>query len=441
MGALARGGAAPHNPGGNLSKLSRPQAVHAGPAGPVLAGCRAGLVGCSAGFPARSLRKVCCGCLHPPWGCWHTSGSSLVWLSLRISVWVALVAAAVTVVRDSSLHRAPQQRLVNAALSVGTSVAALAVLQILTPLGTAVPRYCRTAVRASVPAIGRPADAYSLAYSRPDARASPSTAASAFVPRNTPGGVRMQGLTPAGGHPCSMDSPQIIVSGAYKGGVGKTTLALELAYLLDAPLVDLDWDKGGATKRWGYVPTESSPLLDALERGKTPRLRKGRGKADLVAGDRDLEANQPAPDDMADALRRWAADWGRPYVVVDTHPGGVPSTLGAMAAASVIVTPTILAIGELDGLEGLVEELGDYPLLVVPNRVPRTPDRRLLERLKDLVKRYELPVAPVISEHKRLPRRSGRMAVTAADPVPKVWENYATELRSVADAVRKYHGG
>ena len=238
-----------------------------------------------------------------------------------------------------------------------------------------------------------------------------------------------------------MDSPQIIVSGAYKGGVGKTTLALELAYLLDAPLVDLDWDKGGATKRWGYVPTESSPLLDALERGKTPRLRKGRGKADLVAGDRDLEANQPAPDDMADALRRWAADWGRPYVVVDTHPGGVPSTLGAMAAASVIVTPTILAIGELDGLEGLVEELGDYPLLVVPNRVPRTPDRRLLERLKDLVKRYELPVAPVISEYKRLPRRSGRMAVTAADPVPKVWENYASELRSVADAVRKYHGG
>ena len=80
----------------------------------------------------------------------------------------------------------------------------------------------------------------------------------------------MRVLTPAGGHPYAIESPQIIVSGAYKGGVGKTTLALELAYLLDAPLVDLDWDKGGATKRWGYVPTESSPLLDALERGKTP---------------------------------------------------------------------------------------------------------------------------------------------------------------------------
>ncbi len=238
-----------------------------------------------------------------------------------------------------------------------------------------------------------------------------------------------------------MSSPQIIVSGAYKGGVGKTTLALELAHLLDAPLVDLDWDKGGATKRWGYVPTESSPLLDAIEWGRTPRPRRGRGKADLVPGDRDLEANQPSPDEMAETLRRWAADWGRPYVVVDTHPGGVPTTLGAMAAASVIVTPTVLAIGELDGLEGLVEELADYPLLVVPNKVPRTPDRRLLERLRDLVKRYELPVAPVISDHRRLPRRTGRMAITASDPVPKVWESYAAELRAVAGAVRGYHNG
>jgi len=50
---------------------------------------------------------------------------------------------------------------------------------------------------------------------------------------------------------------KIITVAAYKGGVGKTTLALELAYLLDAPLVDLDWDKGGATRRWGYKPGET----------------------------------------------------------------------------------------------------------------------------------------------------------------------------------------
>ncbi len=33
---------------------------------------------------------------------------------------------------------------------------------------------------------------------------------------------------------------KIVTVAAYKGGVGKTTLAMELAYLLEAPLVDLD---------------------------------------------------------------------------------------------------------------------------------------------------------------------------------------------------------
>ena len=231
---------------------------------------------------------------------------------------------------------------------------------------------------------------------------------------------------------------KIVTVAAYKGGVGKTTLALELAYLLDAPLVDLDWDKGGATKRWGYQPTETSPLLSALERGSVPRPRRGRSKADLVPGDRDFEANQPEADVVAEVLEKWAAEWARPFVVVDTHPGGSPATLGAMNAASVVVTPTVLATGELDGLEGLIEETADYPLLIVPNKVPRIPDRRLTSRLKDLVTRYELPVAPVVSEHRRLPKRSARMAVSAFAPTPKTWERYATELRDVAEAVRTY---
>ena len=40
----------------------------------------------------------------------------------------------------------------------------------------------------------------------------------------------------------------IITIAAWKGGVGKTELAKELAWLLDGVLVDLDWDAGGATR-------------------------------------------------------------------------------------------------------------------------------------------------------------------------------------------------
>ncbi len=234
---------------------------------------------------------------------------------------------------------------------------------------------------------------------------------------------------------------KIITVAAYKGGVGKTTLALELAYLLDAPLVDLDWDNGGATRRWGYQPGESSPLLDALAQGKTPRPRRGRRKPDLIPGDEDFGETQPDADVMSETLEKWAAEWGRPWVVVDTHPGGLPSTHGAMAAASVVVTPTILATGELDGLEGLLEKAADYPLLVVPNKVQRVPDASLVRRLRDLVRRYEVPVGPVVSEYRRLPRRSGRMVISAFDPVPKTWERYAHELTALAEAVRSYSDG
>ncbi len=231
---------------------------------------------------------------------------------------------------------------------------------------------------------------------------------------------------------------KIVTVAAYKGGVGKTTLALELAYLLNAPLVDLDWDKGGATNRWGYRPGATSPLLDALETGKVPRPRKGRGKPDLVPSDRDFEANQPEANTMAEALEKWAAAWDRAYVVVDTHPGGSPATLGAMQAASVVVTPTVLANAELDGLEGRLEEAADYPLLIVPNKVARVPDRRLVERLRALVDRFDLPVAPLVFEHRRLPRRTGRMTVSALDPVPQTWKQYAQELAAVAASIKEH---
>ncbi len=78
---------------------------------------------------------------------------------------------------------------------------------------------------------------------------------------------------------------KVLVVASPKGGVGKTTLAYELAYLLDAVLLDLEWDGGSASRRWGYRPgyEATDPLFDALEKRRTPRPRRGFRKADLEA--------------------------------------------------------------------------------------------------------------------------------------------------------------
>lgn len=234
---------------------------------------------------------------------------------------------------------------------------------------------------------------------------------------------------------------KIITVAAAKGGVSKTTLSYELAYLLDAPLVDLDWDSGGATRKWGYRHETHvrSPLLDALETGRAPSLQLGHGRRpDLLPGHPDFADRQPESEEMAALLEKWAAAWGREYVVVDTHPGAAHAGHGAMLAASVVVTPVVLATNELNALEGMLAEVGDYPLLLIPSKVPRTIPGAELRRLRRLVEASEVPVGPVVPYCRPLEIRKRRAAVTAEVPVPANARAFVDAMHEVADAVRSY---
>lgn len=210
---------------------------------------------------------------------------------------------------------------------------------------------------------------------------------------------------------------RIITVAAAKGGVGKTTLAYELAAALDGILVDLDWDAGGATRMWGFDPGASAraPLLDALERapdGRPPRPRRRPHQPLLVPGHPDLAASHIPEDLVADALGAWAREWGSEvgHVVVDTHPGANPLTDGALAAADLVVVPVILGVRELDALAAMLNDFAEYRLLLVPTMVPAIPPRRMVDRLEAMVG-PDIAVSPPIRDHRWLRRRLRRAAL------------------------------
>lgn len=232
---------------------------------------------------------------------------------------------------------------------------------------------------------------------------------------------------------------RLVTVAAAKGGVGKTTLAYELAAALGGVLVDLDWDAGGATRMWGFQPRDAvrAPLLDALERGpaeRAPRVKHRAHQPDLVPSHPDLAASRIERGLVADCLAAWAPAWDAPYLVCDTHPGANALTDGAIEAADLIVIPVVLGARELAALEAIVEELAEHRLLLVPTMVPALPPRRLVERLAALAG-DRLAVAPPISEHRWIRRRLRRAAlVRQPNPGARV-RAAAAEFRAVAQAV------
>lgn len=235
---------------------------------------------------------------------------------------------------------------------------------------------------------------------------------------------------------------KIVTVWAPKGGVGKTTLAYEIAYALGGVLVDLEWDDGGARVQWGIrepEPSKRARLLRGFRTGQAPRPLRAKRRPDLVPGHPDLEDELPQSERLAALLPKWAVEWERPFVVIDTHPGSGRAGRGALAVADLVLVPTLLKTKELNALAGAVVEYRDFPLLIVPNMVPPVPPAKELERLEAIVRSAGVPVAPPVRNHPWWARRQIPSAITShpADAVPASVSEAWLQLWRLAQEVQR----
>ena len=236
----------------------------------------------------------------------------------------------------------------------------------------------------------------------------------------------------------------IITFANYKGGVGKTTSAVNIASVLGEMgkkvlIIDLD-PQGSASLHFG-VRDEGREFLRALEKTiALPVIHTAAGGVDLTpSGPALAEAVQRfsgtlGADLLGRCLMRTQGDWG--LIIIDCPPSLGILTSSALRVSQHLIIPIEANPLSLDGLNRMIETLDSIRregsrlsiLGIIPCRA--NPRRRIhKEILADLEKMFPGKIAPAIRENVALaeaPARGQPITLYAPD------SNGAADYRRVA---------
>ncbi len=167
-------------------------------------------------------------------------------------------------------------------------------------------------------------------------------------------------------------TPRVLTIANQKGGVGKTTTAINLGTALAAIgervlLIDLD-PQGNASTGLGIstrarhlsaydVLTGEASILDAAQATDVPRLAVVPATMDLLGAEISLAAEKNRTHRLKEAidlLTRMPEGGGYSYILVDCPPSLNLLTINAMTAAQGIVVPLQCEFFALEGLSQLL---------------------------------------------------------------------------------------